>query len=332
MPLLTADFALLSYVTRHRGGCCGRRRGDGWLGSISISAWRCRASSALTALSRGLRLPFALSDLPLIERSFVLCFVLSSLEMTRVERLFPGSRFSDSEVDELFGRDMSRLSRARLDTFRPELESAESPSEWRAMVASISGGAAAFMRPVYAGGDVVAPGLSICNSRLRDWVHREVPRDLLVDPATRDNKVLVRQHIATRFHDLPYVSRKGSFRFDLRGGEHASMRCMRWQQASQQPGRDPLVDRNRHRLDNKYHASKFYPLAVVLPWITAQAKMHANFHDRTAPPSPAMQRCDPAGSGTPTRGIGCRSRCRRTMAGLISLRLNGQGGWIGFHR
>ena len=69
--------------------------------------------------------------------------------MTRVERLFPGSRFSNSEVDELFGRDVSRLSQARLDTFYPELESAESPNEWRAMVASISGGAAAFAKGLY---------------------------------------------------------------------------------------------------------------------------------------------------------------------------------------
>ena len=27
------------------------------------------------------------------------------------------------------------------------------------------------------------------------------------------------------------------------------------------------LERNRRRLDNKYHASKFYLLAVVLPWI-----------------------------------------------------------------
>ncbi|HEU0306531.1 MAG TPA: asparagine synthase-related protein, partial [Lysobacter sp.] len=220
MPLLTADFALLSYVdiatevAAAGGDGVMDGLGSDWYFGMALQ----NQQRVLTALSRGLRLPFALSELPLIDRSFVLCFVLSSLEMTRVERLFPGSRFSDAEVDELFGREVSHLSRARLETFRPELESAESPNEWRAMVASISGGAAAFAKGLYTLEAMsLRPAYPFCNSRLREWVHREVPRDLLVDPTTRDNKVLVRQHIATRFGELPYVSRKGSFRFDVRG-------------------------------------------------------------------------------------------------------------------
>ena len=53
---------------------------------------------------------------------------------------------------------------------------------------------------------------------LREWVYREVPLDQLIDPVTRTSKVLMRKYIATRFDDLPYVSRKkGSFRFDLCG-------------------------------------------------------------------------------------------------------------------
>ena len=31
---------------------------------------------------------------------------------------------------------------------------------------------------------------------------------------------------------------------------------------------DLWLERNRTRLDNKYHASKFYLLAVLLPWLT----------------------------------------------------------------
>jgi hypothetical protein len=33
------------------------------------------------------------------------------------------------------------------------------------------------------------------------------------------------------------------------------------------PGAAQWLERNRHRMDNKYHASKFYLLAVVLPWL-----------------------------------------------------------------
>lgn len=278
MPLLTADFALLSYVDLATEVAAGG--GDGVMDGLG-SDWYFgmalhKQQRVLTALARGLRLPFSVCELPLIDRSFLLCFVLSSLEMTRVERLFPGSRFSDAEVDELFGREVSRLSRSRLDTFRAELESAESPSEWRAMVASISGGAAAFAKGLYTLEAMsLRPAYPFCNSRLREWVHREVPRDLLVDPETRDNKVLVRQHIATRFRDLPYISRKGSFRFDLRGLAKArfdQVHALAQQASPLLPGATRWLERNRGRLDNKYHASKFYLLAVVLPWITARGE------------------------------------------------------------
>lgn len=278
MPLLTADFALLSYVDLATEVAAGG--GDGVMDGLGSDWYFGMAMQhqqrLLTALARGLRLPFALSELPLIDRSFVLCFVLSSLEMTRVERLFPGSRFSDAEVDELFGREVSSLSRARLATFQAELESAETPNEWRAMVASISGGAAAFAKGLYTLEAMsLRPAYPFCNSRLREWVHREVPPELLLDPATNDNKVLVRQHIATRFHDLPYVSRKGSFRFDLRGLARArfdQVHALARQADSLLPGAARWLERNRRRLDNKYHASKFYLLAVVLPWITARGE------------------------------------------------------------
>jgi len=278
MPLLTADFALLSYVDLATEVAAGG--GDGVMDGLGSDWYFGMALQSqqrlLAALARGLRLPFSISELPLIDRSFLMCFVLSSLEMTRVERLFPGSRFSDAEVDELFGRNVSDLSRARLATFQQELESAESPSEWRAMVASIAGGAAAFAKGLYTLEAMsLRPAYPFCNGRLRDWVHQEVPRDLLVDPMTRDNKVLVRQHIATRFSDLPYVSRKGSFRFDLRGLAKArfdQVYAFAEQASGLLPGAPRWLERNRRRLDNKYHASKFYLLAVVLPWITARGE------------------------------------------------------------
>lgn len=275
MPLLTADFALLSYVDLATE--IAASGGDGVMDGLG-SDWYFGMSMQpqqrlLTALSRGLRLPLRLAELPLVDRSFRLCFLLSTLEMDPVERLFPGSRFSDREVDELFGRPVAYLSRARLATFQSELATAESEHEYRAMVASIAGGAAAFAKGLYTLSAMsLQAAYPFCDARFREWVHREVPRDLLVDPDTKDNKVLVRQHIARRFGDgLPYVARKGSFRFDLRGLAKArfeQVHALALQAGDVLPGAAGWLERNRHRLGNKYHASKFYLLAVVLPWIT----------------------------------------------------------------
>ncbi|HEV8693119.1 MAG TPA: asparagine synthase-related protein, partial [Lysobacter sp.] len=276
MPLLTADFALLSYVDLATE--IAANNGDGVMDGLG-SDWYFgmlmqRQQRFLAALSRGMRLPLPLSELPLIDRSFKLCFVLSSLEMTRVERMFPGSRFSDAEVDELFGRKISDLSRARLGTFQSELSSAENPHEWRGMVASIAGGAAAFAKGLYTLSALsMRAAYPFCDRRLREWVHRELPQDLRVDLAQRRNKILVRQHIATRFGDLPYVSKKGSFRFDLRGlarERFDQVHALALEVRDLLPGATHWLERNHRRLDNKYHASKFYLLAVVLPWITAR--------------------------------------------------------------
>jgi hypothetical protein len=105
---------------------------------------------------------------------------------------------------------------------------------------------------------------------LREWVYHEVPAEQMVDPVTRTNKVLVRRHIATRFKDLPYVQKKGSFRFDLRGlaaRRFDAVHHFACDARGVLPGAAQWLERNRHRMDNKYHASKFYLLAVVLPWL-----------------------------------------------------------------
>ena len=102
-----------------------------------------------------------------------------------------------------------------------------------------------------------------------------MPAELQMDPVTGMSKVLVRQHIATRFSNLPYVAHKGSFRFDVRGlakarfdAVHAQSREARYML----PGATQWLERNRSRMDNKYHASKFYLLAVLLPWLTGRAE------------------------------------------------------------
>lgn len=278
MPLLTADFALLSYVDLATTIVAGGGDGviDG-MGADGYFGWPMHPRQRMLSwLARGMRLPRFATELPLVGHNFRLCYLLSTLQMNAVERVFPGSRFTDAEVDELFGRDIARLSKKRMAPFQAELASASDPDEWQAMASSIAGQTGSFAKGLYTAGALsLRAAYPFCDARLREWVYREVPRDHLVDPVTRANKVLVRKHIATRFEDLPYVSRKGSFRFDLCG-----LARQRFEQvhAYAVRGRDVLpgavgwLERNRGRLDNKYHASKFYLLAIVLPWIDHHAE------------------------------------------------------------
>jgi hypothetical protein len=197
--------------------------------------------------------------------------MLGTLQMNAIERVFPGSRFSDDEVDGLFGHPMARESRARLDLFNDEIASATSQWEWRDMSMSIAGSAGAFAKGLYTANAMsMHAAYPFCDHALREWIHREVPHDQKVDPVTHVNKMLIRRHIASRFDDLPYVRTKGSFRFDLCGlatRRFESVRGYAEQARDVLPGAVPWLDRNRQRFDNKYHASKFYLLAIVLPWL-----------------------------------------------------------------
>jgi len=273
MPLLTADFALLSYVdlaTEILG-----RGGDGVIDGLGADSYfgtpMSRQQRILAKLARGMRLPPALSELPILDKSFEFCFLLGTLQMNSIERVFPGSRFTDAEVDELFARPMSAASRARLDPFRKEIASAESLDEWRDMSTSIAGSAGAFAKGLYTCGALgIHASYPFCDVRFREWVYREVPPSQMIDPVTKTNKVLVRRHIATRFSELPYVKKKGSFRFDVRGlaeKRFDTVHDFALQARDVLPGAAAWLERNRPRLGNKYHASKFYLLAVVLPWI-----------------------------------------------------------------
>jgi hypothetical protein len=163
------------------------------------------------------------------------------------------------------------LSKRRLDVFRAEMESASSVDEWWAIASSIAGSSASVGKGLYTTAALsLQAAYPFCDRRLCEWVFRQVPRDELVDPVGRVSKLLMRRHIATRFGRLPYVVKKGSFRFDLCG--LARRRFERVHAFAQQahevlPGAASWLERNRVRFDNKYHASKFYLLAVVLPWI-----------------------------------------------------------------
>ena len=115
MPLLTADFALLSYVdlaTEIAG-----RGGDGVIDGLGADSYfGTPMSPPATPAARASRATCACqprsAELPLVDRSFELCFLLGTLQMNPIERVFPGSRFTDDEVDELFGRASRDSSRA----------------------------------------------------------------------------------------------------------------------------------------------------------------------------------------------------------------------------
>jgi hypothetical protein len=108
-----------------------------------------------------------------------------------------------------------------------------------------------------------------CDEALRDWVFHHVPDDHLIGPGGV-NKVLMRKYIAAHFKNLPYVQAKGSFRFDLRGLANRrfdQVRAFAEQARDVMPGAPAWLDANRRFLGNKYFASKFYLLAVTLPWL-----------------------------------------------------------------
>jgi hypothetical protein len=273
MPLLTADFALLSYVDlatsiAGSGGDCVI---DGLGSDIYLGAPASWQHRMLMWMARGIRLPRFIANAPLMQRKFELAFGMATLQMDPVERLFPGSRFSDAETNELFGRDIAALSRARLAPFRADIDTMSSADELRALTLAIAESASALAKGLYTTSALGLHGAyPYCDRALREWIYRQVPIDQHVDPATKANKTLVRRHIATRFGELPYVATKGSFRFDLQSLPRCrfdQVHAFAEQTKDLLPGAVGWLERNREHFDNKYQASKFYLLAVVLPWI-----------------------------------------------------------------
>jgi len=158
--------------------------------------------------------------------------------------------------------------------FLAEIRSATSPEEYRVLSLSIAAAAGGFAKGLYT---AEATSLKIaypfCDPHFCDWVYREMPAELQMDPVTHMSKVIVRQHIATRFQNLPYVAHKGSFRFDVRGLANArfdQVHAQALEARAMLPGAARWLERNRTRMDNKYHASKFYLLAVLLPWLVGR--------------------------------------------------------------
>ena len=274
MPLLSADFALLSYVdlgteiaASGGDGMIDGQGSDNYFGAVV--PWQKRL---MYRMAMSLPIPQFVFELPGISRSFKACYALGTLKMSRIERVFPGSRFTDEEVDALFGRRIAGQSRSRLALFEDEIRSARTIAEWRDISMSLAGSTGGLAKGLYTASALgMHAAYPYCDSELASWVYRRVPREELLDPATGHNKVLVRKHIGARFANLPYVEHsKGSFRFDVVGLARDRFDAVYEFARSEHdvlPGAREWLRRNRGRLDNKYFASKFYLLAIVLPWL-----------------------------------------------------------------
>ncbi|WP_159015984.1 asparagine synthase-related protein [Cognatiluteimonas profundi] len=292
MPLLTADFALLSYIDMATE--IAARGGDGIVDGLGSDIYFGMPAPArkrlLTMLAKDERWPRHLVELPLIGDNFKLCFLLGTLQMNSRERYFPGSRFSDDEVDALMGRDIARASRERMAPFEKELSSATSADELRAMMLCITEAGAGFAKGLYTGNALSLPiAYPYCDRRLREWVARDLPRNQRVDVSGRRNKILVRQHIGAHFGELTYVvQKKGSFRFDLVGlarERFDQVHAFAHEARDMVPGAAAWLERNRRRMGNKFHASRFYLLAVVLPWLARPDHAAGHGHERAMGPA-----------------------------------------------
>lgn len=275
MPLLTADFATLSYMDLATE--IASRNGDGIIDALGADPYFGSPlhlrDYLIIWLAKGVRIPGALLKQPLISRSFKLCFALGTIQMNAFERYFPGSRFSDAEVDALLGNHVSGLSRKRMEAFREDLEAAESAEAVRRIVLVVLE-AAGFAKGMYA---AQAAGTHLaypyCDEQFRDWIFHHVPDNRLMGPGSV-NKVLMRQHIAQHFRQLPYVQSKGSFRFNVAGlaqQRYEQVHDFARQAKALLPGATKWLEDHRHVMDNKFFASKFYLLAVALPWLLSRS-------------------------------------------------------------
>ncbi|WP_158544978.1 asparagine synthase-related protein [Dyella monticola] len=285
MPLLSADFAALSYIDLATE--IHLDEGDGIIDALGSDQYfgvpLHRQDRVLALMARGLPVPQSLFQSRFVSGSFKLCFALATLQMNEFERYFPGSRFSDKEVDELFGWNISASSRQRMDTFHADIHAAASAEAVRRI--SLVVGESAHL----AKGMLASQALSLhlaypyADARFRDWIFHHVPDDRLIGPGGV-NKVLMRQYIAQRFEQLPYVQTKGCFRFDLRGlakQRFDQVYAFAQQMQSLLPGAPRWLEAHRHHMGNKYFASKFYLLAMILPWILSRMRPTTAYEDAT---------------------------------------------------
>jgi len=275
MPLLTADFAMLSYadlafeIAHHHG--------DGIIDAMGIDLFfgvpMHLRDYFIVGLARQVPVPHALLTSPFVRQNFKLCFALASLQMNPFERYIPGSRFSDSEVDAMFGWNASTQSRKRMEVFQDDVRAAPSAEGVRRIVLAMleAGG---FAKSMYSATSLgLRMAYPYCDKPFCEWIFNDVPEDRLIGPHGL-NKVLQRRYIAQHFQQLPYVQTKGSFRFNLPGLARQcfdQVHAFAVQARAMLPGAAAWLEEHRHCLENKFFASKFYLLAVTLPWVLSRA-------------------------------------------------------------
>lgn len=281
MKLLTADFALLSYadLATEISRCGGDGILDGMGSDVYLGVPANWAKRVLRMLAMSVPLPKFLHEAEWLGSNFRFAYLVSTLQMNPFERGFPGSRFTDAEVDALFGRRIAGHSKERLSRFIPAFAQASGLEEQLSITLDIMSCAGGMAKGLYTSAALSLPvRYPYCDRPLRDWLAWKVPPELRMDTRKGISKVLVREHIGRRFASLPYVQAKGSFRFNLRElarrrFEHVYDYSLRLRDVL--PGAPAWLDRHRRRLDNKYDASKFYLLAVVLPWLDCHSGLAA---------------------------------------------------------
>ena len=286
MKLLTADFALLSYadLATEISRCGGDGILDGMGSDVYLGVPVSWAKRVLRMLAMSVHLPQFLHEAEWLGSNFKLAYLLSTLQMNPFERGFPGSRFTDAEVDALFGRKIAGRSKDRLSRFIPAFAQASGLEEQLSITLDIMSCAGGMAKGLYTSSALSLPvRYPYCDRPLRDWLAWKVPPELRMDTRKGISKVLVREHISRRFENLPYVQAKGSFRFNLRElarrrFDHVYDYSLRLRDVL--PGAPAWLERHRQRLDNKYDASKFYLLAVVLPWLDHHSALAVSMRDK----------------------------------------------------
>lgn len=279
LPLLSGDFAMLSYADLateiHRQGGDGVI--DGLGSDIYLGMSLSRHQRVMAQLACEMALPGWMIDLAWVTRSFTLSCALGTLQMNAFERSFPGSRFTDAEVDHLLDGGYAALSRQRLRLFQDEIAAADTDECRHRIAINLAEAGGAIAKGMYT---TIALGLQLvypyCDARLSEWMFRHVPMSLRMDPSTHTDKILIRHHIARRFADLPYVDAgRENFHFDFCGlaaERFDQVHAFAVEASEIMPGAVAWLEAHARHLANNYVASKFYLLAVTLPWLLSRTR------------------------------------------------------------
>lgn len=275
LKLITGDFAFLSYfdILGEIAPTGTDTIIDGLGSDVYFGAPLSLKQKFLNSLAINIRIPSSLYSLPFFRNSFKACYAISTLELTQFERFFPGSRFGIDEIAGLFSHSHHINPNLRSDLFMDDFNNISSADSQRAFALAILEAGGAFAKGRFSahsyGMNVVYP---FCDDNLALYVSK-LPKAFKYEGGV--NKIIVRHHISKHFKHLPYVSSKGSFRFNLtKFAAEAFDQVFHYAELNAEtlPGARNWLIKNRLYLNNKFFASKFYLLAIVLPWLYQQQK------------------------------------------------------------